>query len=295
MRNEYINNLISELKINKSVRLIVGDLGYSVIEPLQDSHPNAFINAGVAEQNMAGLAAGLASEGDTVFTYSICNFPTFRCAEQIRNDIDYNNLPVITTSVGSGVGYGSLGYSHHAVQDIGLMRLFPNTLIACPSDIEDLNISMSYFFNNKTPGYLRLPKATPIKLPEITFSEDNKPYEVGNLVKKLKGNPCHAVISLGSVSFEASSFALEQEASLFSIPLWGPKVTRKVYDQIKNFKYITVFEDHLFQGGLSSYLIEILHRYSDSMPKLDFYCFHQDVVGSVGEEEYLKNKYFRKI
>ena len=123
MRNFFIDKLIKNTKKNNKNFLIVGDLGYNVVESFAKKFPKNFLNVGVAEQNMAGLAAGIASEGYRVFIYSIANFPTFRCAEQIRNDIDYHNLSVNVISVGSGFSYGNLGYSHHAIQDYGLIRM----------------------------------------------------------------------------------------------------------------------------------------------------------------------------
>ena len=123
MRLTFIEHLIEIAKTNKKIFLLVGDVGYNVVEKFEKNFPDRFLNVGVAEQNMTGLAAGLASEGYHVFTYSIANFPTFRCAEQIRNDIDYHNLPVTVVSVGGGVAYGNLGYSHHAIQDYGLIRM----------------------------------------------------------------------------------------------------------------------------------------------------------------------------
>lgn len=130
MRNVFIEELVAQAEIDENIVLIVGDLGYSVVEPFASKFPSRFINAGVAEQNMMGLAAGMASEGLQVFVYSIANFPTFRCAEQIRNDVAYHGLPVTVVAVGGGVAYGNLGYSHHAIQDYALLRSFPNMLIA---------------------------------------------------------------------------------------------------------------------------------------------------------------------
>jgi len=129
------------------------------VEPFADQFPDRFINAGVAEQNMTGLAAGMASEGYHVFTYSIANFPTFRCAEQIRNDVDYQQLAVTVVAVGGGLAYGALGYSHHAVQDYALMRMMPNTLIAAPGDPMEVRACMRYLVANPQPSYLRLGKA----------------------------------------------------------------------------------------------------------------------------------------
>jgi transketolase len=139
---------------------VVGDLGYSVVEPFADRFPDRFINAGVAEQNMTGLAAGMASEGYHVFTYSIANFPTFRCAEQIRNDVDYHRLPVTVVSVGGGLAYGALGYSHHAVQDYALMRSLPQPADRRPRRPDgSARLHALPGRRNPQPSYLRLGKA----------------------------------------------------------------------------------------------------------------------------------------
>src|ERR1700744_4244878 len=125
MRNAFIDELVALAESNDQIALVVGDLGFSVVEPFADRFPDRFVNAGVAEQNMTGLAAGMASEGYHVFTYSIANFPSFRCAEQIRNDVAYHGLAVTVVAVGGGLAYGALGYSHHAVQDYALLRALP--------------------------------------------------------------------------------------------------------------------------------------------------------------------------
>ena len=134
MRTAFIQELIRQARIRPDIFLVVGDLGYSVVEPFMEEFPGRFLNAGVAEQNMTGVAAGLASEGYHVFTYSIANFPTIRCLEQIRNDVAYHRLPVTVVSVGAGLAYGNLGYSHHAVQDIAIMRTLPELTILSPAD-----------------------------------------------------------------------------------------------------------------------------------------------------------------
>ena len=134
MRTAFIQELIVQARIHPDIFLVVGDLGYSVIEPFAAEFPDRYLNAGVAEQNMTGVAAGLASEGWHVFTYSIANFPTLRCFEQIRNDIAYHKLPVTVVAVGAGLAYGSLGYSHHAVQDIAVMRTLPELTLLSPAD-----------------------------------------------------------------------------------------------------------------------------------------------------------------
>ncbi len=126
MRDIFINTLISLVEKNPEIVLITGDLGFGVLNDFIDKYPENFINAGVAEQNMTGLAAGMALEERVVFTYSIGNFPTLRCLEQIRNDICYHNLNVNIISIGGGFSYGSLGVSHHATEDLAILRSLPN-------------------------------------------------------------------------------------------------------------------------------------------------------------------------
>jgi len=174
MRNAFIDELVLLARKNEKIALVVGDLGYNVVEPFADEFPDRFINAGVAEQNMTGLAAGMASEGFHVFTYSIANFPTFRCAEQIRNDIDYHNLPVTIVTVGGGLSYGNLGYSHHAIQDYALIRCMPNMLIAAPGDPMETRACLRYLVDNPQPSYLRLGKAG-----EPNFHKDVPTVEPG--------------------------------------------------------------------------------------------------------------------
>ena len=163
MRKLFIKEL-TRLNKNKNIYLIINDLGFNVVEPFEKKFPKKFYNAGVSEQNMMGMAAGVASEKSHVFVYSIANFSTFRCAEQIRNDIDYHNLPVTIVSVGSGMGYGSLGYTHHALQDYSLMRTFPNILIISPGNNNELINSLKYIVHNPQPSYLRLDKDEAINI-----------------------------------------------------------------------------------------------------------------------------------
>ena len=200
MRELFIKELVKEAEKNKKIILIVGDLGYGVVEPFKIKFPDRFYNAGVAEQSMAGLASGLALKGYHVFIYSIANFSTFRCAEQIRNDIDYHNLSVTVVSVGSGVGYGNLGYSHHCIQDYALLRSLPNTVIAAPSNNQELIGSLKYLFKNPQSSYLRLDRSLNINSPtKVTLVKPGKWIFYKNTVSK------NIIISTGSVAADCKS------------------------------------------------------------------------------------------
>ena len=160
MRDCFFKQLTIAAKKNKNIFLVVADIGFGVINEFKKTNPNQFINVGVAEQNMIGVATGLALSGKKVFCYSIGNFPTLRCLEQIRNDICYHNLDIKIVTVGGGYSYGSLGYSHHALEDIGIMRCLPNLKVFVPSsDFETLKITNFLMKYNK-PCYLRLDKSS---------------------------------------------------------------------------------------------------------------------------------------
>ena len=223
MRKIFIDELIEAAKKNKKIILIVNDLGYNVVEKFAKLFPSQFFNAGVAEQNMMGIASGMALEGYHVFVYSIGNFPTFRCAEQIRNDVDYHNLPVTIVNVGAGLSYGSLGYSHHSLQDYGLMRLFPNMLIASPSDEMETKACMKYILKKPQPSYLRLTKSNikPLhkKIPNLKPGKWLSVFKNKQISKKI-------FLTTGNVAYIAKKFLTNKNFhnySIYSLPLWGMK------------------------------------------------------------------------
>ena len=125
MRDTFIRELTKLAEVDDSIFLITGDLGFGVLENFAKRFPRQYLNIGVAEQNMTGVATGLALEGRIVFTYSIANFPTLRCLEQIRNDACYHDANVKIVSVGCGMSYGPLGVSHHATEDISILQRAP--------------------------------------------------------------------------------------------------------------------------------------------------------------------------
>lgn len=254
MRNAFIEELVALARIDPNIALIVGDLGYSVVEPFADEFPDRFINAGVAEQNMTGLAAGMASEGYHVFTYSIANFPTFRCAEQIRNDIAYHQLPVTIVSVGGGLAYGALGYSHHAVQDYALMRSFPNMLIAAPGDPMEVRACMRYLVDNPSPSYLRLGKAG-----EPCFHKQVPEVSPGKWLEINQHNSKKCIVSTGATLQIAMGKIKENtfsSSSVYSLPLWSMNSKNTQLPQLEKFDEVYTIEDHLIDGGFGTWMLE---------------------------------------
>ena len=288
MRKNFIKSLLKESKTNKDTILVVGDLGFSVVESFQKKYPKRFFNAGVAEQNMAGMAAGLASEGCHVFTYSIANFNTFRCAEQIRNDIDYHDLPVTGVTVGGGLAYGSMGYSHHALQDYSLMRSSPNMTIYSPGDSFELIECMRHIFNEKKPSYLRLSKDDnkEIHKKNLTLSP-GKWVKVSSKKKLSKKKKC--ILSTGAVLDDALKMQMSEytDYDIYSLPIWGMnyKALQKKY--ISRWDEIITLEDHLEDGGFGSFMLEASSSHGLSN-KIRIKSLDKKVCGMVGSQGELK-------
>jgi transketolase len=284
MRDVFIDELIIATKKNNNIILLVNDLGFGVIEKFIKLFPNNYFNAGISEQSMMGYAAGLAAAGKHVFVYSIANFPTFRCAEQIRNDVDYHNLPVTIVSVGSGVGYGNLGYTHHGLQDYCLMRSFPNMLIAAPGDVMELKGCMRYLVSNPQPSYLRLDKSSNFKI----HNKIPKIYP-GKWLKISGNNNNLSFLTTGAViEYIKKKFKKKKNYSIYSLPIWGMKFKKFQYNYLKKFKKILVIEDHFQDGGFQSWLNESLNR-KNCKTNIVSYSISSEVVKKVGTKEYLLN------
>ena len=159
MRTAFVNTLIELAEKDENIYLLTGDLGFSVLEGFIQKFPERFINCGVAEQNMMGVAAGLALSGKKPYVYSIIPFVTMRCFEQVRNDICYQNLDVKIVGVGSGLAYGFLGATHHAIEDIAILRVLPNMTILSPGDPTEARELTLKSYQTKNPTYLRLNKS----------------------------------------------------------------------------------------------------------------------------------------
>ena len=260
MRTAFIEQLIVEARRNPSIFLIVGDLGYSVVEPFAAEFPRRFLNAGVAEQNMTGLAAGLASEGHHVFTYSIGNFATMRCLEQIRNDVCYHRYPVTVVAVGAGMSYGNQGMSHHCVQDIGCLRGLPHMTILSPADAKAAKACVRWLAENPSPSYLRIGKAGE---PVVHAAEPS-----------LDG-PCQivahggetAIVGTGPILAEAVAAAEQLNQAGRSVDVWA--MTRlapaRAIDVgvLGRYNRIITVEEHVAAGGLGEIIRSRLGAHRD--------------------------------
>ena len=282
MRNAFIDEIVTLAHAHDHIALVVGDLGFSVIEPFADAFPDRFFNAGVAEQNMTGLAAGLASEGYHVFTYSIANFPTFRCAEQIRNTVDYHRLAVTIVAVGAGLAYGASGYSHHAVQDYALMRSMPGMTIAAPGDPMEVRACLRWLIANPGPSYLRLGKAG-----EPCFHADVPDVAPGRWLVVRDGEDI--LLSTGAALGAAIERAETTHAGygIATMPLWGMNAKSGQPDAIAAHRSVVTLEDHLTDGGFGSWMLEATLPRPDLLPRITPIALDPVVCDMVGGQAML--------
>jgi transketolase len=282
VRTAFIQELIKQARLHPEIFLIVGDLGYSVVEPFAAEFPDRFLNAGVAEQNMTGVAAGLASEGFHVFTYSIGNFPTLRCLEQIRNDICYHNLPVTVVAVGAGMAYGNLGYSHHCIQDIACLRGLPNLTLLSPGDPGETRACVDWLADNPGPSYLRLGKAGEPNIHSQLITLD-RPFKVVNRMADM------AIVATGSILSSAVSAAAKLAlqgtlCDVFSFIRLAP-LTDEDFSSLERYRAIVTVEEHVGPGGLGE-LVQAGIR--GSVPVVRHFI-DRDKCSSVGSQETLRN------
>ena len=292
MRNTVIKALIEMGKNDKNIEIITGDLGFGVLKPYWESLPNQFINAGIAEQNMTGVAAGLALEGKRVFTYSIGNFPTLRCLEQIRNDCTYHNANVNIICVGGGYVYGSLGMSHHATEDISILRSLPNVTVICPGDPAEAEAAVRKIAYTEGTSYLRLGRGG-----EKNINLQINDFEIGKayLIKKAEcQNKKVALFSTGAILEEASKASIILESigigvEQYSFPTVKPIDKNVIKECANRYNHIFTVEEHNIVGGFGSAVAEVLseHDTNSILHRIginDFYCIE------VGSQDYLRKQ-----
>lgn len=253
MRRTFIRALIESANHNESVTLLTGDLGFRVVEEFENLHPRRFLNCGVAEQSMMSIAAGLAFAGRKVFAYSIVNFATFRALEQIRNDICYHELPVCVVAVGAGTMYGTLGYSHHGLEDLAVMRALPGVRIYCPADSLEVEASVAEILGNSGPSYLRLGRE-----PERSVHSDA--IDISSGVLEVRTGRDLTVLVTGSLVSTAVRAAeqLSREGlgiQVLSVPVIEPLAVERILALSESDRFVTV-EDHVVAGGLGTALLE---------------------------------------
>ena len=288
MRTAFVRTLLALARKNPDLMLLTGDLGFTVLEEFRDTLPRQYINAGVAEQNMIGMAAGLALGGKRVFTYSIIPFTTFRCLEHIRNDVCYHNVPVCIVGVGGGYSYGHMGSTHHALEDIAILRSLANMTVVCPGDPLETEAAMKAISAHDGPCYLRLGKAGEPKL-----HTDVAGFSLGKAITMREGN---AITIIATSTMLATAVqvadALKNQgikARLLSMHTIKPLDEEAVMLAARQTKGIVTIEEHSRIGGLGSAVAETISLKHVLTPHL--LCAAPDAFAPLcGSQTYLRAK-----
>ena len=257
MRNAFLDELFELAQRDSRIVFITGDLGFSVVERYMEELPDQFVNAGVAEQNMTGLAAGMALCGKIAFTYSIANFPTLRCLEHVRNDVCYHDANVKVVSVGGGFAYGTLGATHHATEDLGVMRILPNIVVVAPGDPVETRAATRAVVDHEGPCYLRLGKAG-----EPNVHESPVQLELGKAILVRKGGDATLISTGGTLQLAvrvADALAEENIATrVLSMHTLTPLDEHAVLEAARETEALVTVEEHSIVGGLGSAVAELL-------------------------------------
>ena len=287
MRDTFVRVLTQLAKEDKNIEIVTGDLGFGVLKPFWETCPDQFTNAGIAEQNMTTVAAGMALSGKTVFTYSIGNFPTLRCLEQIRNDCAYHHANVKVVCVGGGFVYGSLGMSHHATEDIAIMRALPDVAVLAPGDLVEAEEAVKAIAKYPGTCYLRLGRGG-----EKRIHDKIENFRIGKAIQIYEGEKV-AILSTGAIFEEVQeAYAKLKEAGLSPVVYTFPTVKpldKEVVEKVASeCELVVTCEEHNVVGGFGSAVAEVMAEMESKTARLmrvgiaDFYCT------AVGSQKYLR-------
>lgn len=258
MRKEFSAALEQLVTEDESIIFITGDLGYAALEGLQAKLGKRFINAGVAEQNMVGVAAGFAHKGYKVFCYSIAPFIVYRCLEQFRNDVCFHNLPVFIVGNGGGYGYGIMGSSHHTLEDLACLSGLQNANVWVPAFADEVEPVIKQIVADGKPAYLRLGfgKNTP-----------ENSYTSGSFKVVHQGDDAEITIfALGPVSNNvlaaiSQSGELSAKVNVINALHFPLVLTDDIVQLIEKAPAVLVAEEHVSTGGLAQQLsVQLLER-----------------------------------
>jgi len=288
VRTTFIETLCEVAERDERVWLLCGDLGYSVLERFAERFPGRYVNVGVAEQNMIGVAAGLALSGKTAFVYSIANFPVMRCLEQIRNDVCYHDLSVKVVAVGGGMSYGPAGYTHHALEDLAVMRALPNMTVVAPADPVETRLATRAVAASEGPCYLRLGKAG-----EPVVHREEPEFRLGKAIVLRRGTDVTLMSTGGMLKASVEAAAMLADggvsASVVSMPTVKPLDAQAVEEAARSSSLLCVVEEHGEEGGLTDAVARCLASAAPAracrMLALNLGTLGAD--GSLGSQSYL--------
>ena len=257
MRSTFIHTLVEIARLDARIVLLTGDLGYLAIEPFIDQFPDRFFNIGVAEQDMVGIATGLAESGFMPFVYSIVPFAVLRPYEFIRNGPIMHQFPVRIVGIGGGMEYGTNGATHYGLEDIGLMRLHPGMTVIVPADYEQAKTSLNATWNLPGPVYYRLSKDNQTLIPGLTGR-----FELGH-TQSIRTGTDLLMVTMGSITSEVVKAAgvldtMGISCAVVSVASMNPSPVADLQEILSHYRVALTVESHYVTGGLGSLVSEVI-------------------------------------
>lgn len=285
MRNTVIEFLFHQASIDPNLYLIVGDVGFSVIEAFEQKFGKRFINAGIAEQHMIGLAAGLAMTGKRVYVYSIIPFVTMRCYEQIRNDLCYQQLPVKLIGVGGGFSYGPMGVTHHALEDVALMRSLPGMTVLAPGSKYEVKELMPQIHALNGPAYIRCGNNE-----DLTAYPAHTVIILGKAIELVSHNQ-HYIVATGNaldLGVQVQQYLQQRRISIGLVSMPTIKPLDREFFLSKQPAAVFTIEEHSVIGGLGEAVARLISEEIDH--KVTFHAFgvNDFYYHTTGSRAYLK-------
>ena len=289
MRTVFNKTLIEIAKNDPRIHMILADIGYGEIEEFDKTFPGRLYNVGVAEQNMTGVACGMAMEGNVCITYSIANFPTLRCLEQIRNDVCYHNQNVKIVIIGGGVSYGPLGVSHHSTEDIAILRALPNIVVIVPCDNYEAEAATHAMIEHNGPVYYRCGYKN-----ESDIHDGPVEFKIGKSIPVCDGKDI-ALLFTGPIGYDAKIAVKKLEEEGISVRLVSmhsikPIDREEIVHCAKNIGKIITLEEHNLSGGLGSAVAEVLAD-EGCICKFKRMALPDVNVSKVGSQGWLREQY----
>ncbi|MEO1996794.1 MAG: transketolase C-terminal domain-containing protein [Planctomycetaceae bacterium] len=290
MRDHFIARLTEMAERDPRITLITGDLGFGVLTNFANRFPKQFINVGVAEQNMTGLATGLALEGRIVFTYSIANFVFMRCLEQIRNDAAYHDANVNVVSIGAGFSYGALGVSHHATEDLAIMRCLPGLTVASPGDDWEAAEATEAIANTAGTCYLRLDKSS-----AGHTQRPGESFQLGQARVLREGHDLTLVGTGGILEcvLHAADALARQGIScrVLSVHTIQPLDLETLSRAADETGGLITIEEHTVHGGLGGAVAELLMEHGTIPRVFQRMGLRGEFSSVVGSQQFLRQRY----
>lgn len=292
MRDTFTRCLEAYAAEHEELVLITGDLGFGVLFPYMEKFPNRFINAGISEQAMVSMAAGMALEGKTVVVYSIGNFPTLRCLEQIRNCCAYHEVNVKIVCVGAGFVYGTLGMTHHATEDMSALRMLPGVKVYAPADGPETEAVMGPFLSEPGVAYLRIGRGGE---PHCHADGEIAGYQSGKALEQFSGSDAY-ILTAGGILFSAIDAAQRLKADGISVgvasfPTVKPLDTDYLDAICEKVDTLFTLEEHTIVGGFGGAVCEHVCSRAGKRPRVIRIGLNDTYCCTVGNQAYLEHQF----